>query len=262
MKQFLIKLDQLFFSSKLRRLNTLLKVSKIKNKINKRTNFEIKINYNNNKYNNNKYNNLFHNLCKKYNCDKSLIDDDSHNYSEIYFNLFNARRKGIKRIFECGIGTKNKNFPFYMNKKKYKTGASLYVWRDFFPNAEIIAGDIDKSVLFSSKRIKTFHLDQLDKKSIKTMLSNFKKKEFDIIIDDGDHRFKSGISLFENTYHKISKNGYYIIEDVSFNDFDKYVDYFQSKNLNVKFYQIKVSDLKVKNDNLKTDNNLIIIHKI
>ena len=258
MKQFLIKIDKLFFNSKLRKLNVFLKVDKIKNRINKKTNFEIKINYDNNEYDN-----LFYNLCKKYNCEKSLIDDDSHNYSEIYFDLFNARRKGIKRIFECGIGTKNNNFPFYMSKKKYKTGASLYVWRDFFPNAEIVAGDIDKSVLFSSKRIKTYHLDQLNKKSIKTMLSNFKKKNFDIIIDDGDHRFKSAVSLFENTYHKVSKNGYYIIEDVSFNDFDNYIEYFKPKKLKIKFYQLKIPNLKANNNRLKKlDNNLIIIHKI
>ena len=47
-----------------------------------------------------------------------------------------------------------------------KPGASLRVWRDYFYNAEIYGADIDKTN-FSEKRIKTFFVDQLDKKEIK-----------------------------------------------------------------------------------------------
>jgi hypothetical protein len=40
-----------------------------------------------------------------------------------------------------------------------KPGASLYVWRDFFPNAYIFGADIDKEVLFNDKRITTGYID-------------------------------------------------------------------------------------------------------
>ena len=48
-----------------------------------------------------------------------------------------------------------------------KPGASLRVWRDYFPNAIIYGADIDKDILFAEERIKTFYIDQLDPVAIK-----------------------------------------------------------------------------------------------
>lgn len=42
----------------------------------------------------------------------------------------------------------------------------------------------------------------------------FCDKQFEIIIDDGLHTFKTGISTFENSFHKLKPNGIYVIEDV------------------------------------------------
>ena len=48
-----------------------------------------------------------------------------------------------------------------------KPGASLRVWRDFFPNAKIYGGDIDKETLFIEDRISTYYVDQFENSTIK-----------------------------------------------------------------------------------------------
>ena len=48
-------------------------------------------------------------------------------------------------------------------------GASLKMWRDYFPNAMIFGADIDKDILFNDQRITTFYVDQLNSDSIKEM---------------------------------------------------------------------------------------------
>ena len=48
-------------------------------------------------------------------------------------------------------------------------GVSLRVWIDYFFNAKIYGGDIDKEILFEEERSKTFYVDQLNSNSIKSM---------------------------------------------------------------------------------------------
>ena len=77
--------------------------------------------------------------------------------------------------------------------ENYKTGGSLRMWRDYFKNAKIFGADIDKDCLFNEDRIKTFYVDQSDKDSIINMWKQIDENEFDILIDDGCHRFEETI---------------------------------------------------------------------
>ena len=78
-----------------------------------------------------------------------------------------------------------------------KPGASLRVWRDYFNNAQVIGADIDKRILFQEDRINTYEVNQLNPTSIKNMWSNIKYDNFDIIIDDGLHTLKAGLTFFK-----------------------------------------------------------------
>ena len=55
-----------------------------------------------------------------------------------------------------------------------KPGASLRVFRDYFLNAKIYGADIDKNILFTSDRIFTYYVDQLDEISILSMWNKIK----------------------------------------------------------------------------------------
>lgn len=202
-------------------------------------------------------------LCKKYGTDKggdfSLENKfDIHNYSDIYDLLFRLHKQDVKLLIECGIGTNNPKLESSMGLKG-SPGASLKMWRDYFPKAKIIGVDIDKDILFSDERIETYYCDQLDKKSITLFLNNAKLKETsaDVIIDDGLHNFEAGKSFFEGTIDLLDENGIYIIEDVSIKDLSSYKEYFSKRS---KIYTAHFMDLK-KTTVKMNDNRLIIIFK-
>ena len=182
---------------------------------------------------------------------------DSHNYADFYSLVFGLRRNDVKSVIECGLGTNNPDLESSMGING-KPGASLRMWRDYFPYAYIVGCDIDSNVLFSEERIKTFYCDQTSTESINTFLKNAKIVEdsVDIIIDDGLHEFYAGISFFENMIRSLRSDGIYIIEDVTHTDIIKYKTYFceNSASFDVRFIYLK-SPFRRWGD----DNNLIYI---
>lgn len=211
------------------------KLIKIKNKLSRFFRFFFQVR-SKNFYNFNFFlqnnNDFFSYLCSKYGTDKGFFDltlakRNCHNYSAYYNQIFSHCRKSIKLVFECGIGTNNTELVSSMGKQA-KPGASLRVWRDYFPNASVYGADIDKKILFKERGIKTFFVNQLDSQSIKKMWKKINKKNFDLIVDDGLHTFDAGINLFKNSINFLSKNGMYIIEDVAYKDLVKYVEYFDN----------------------------------
>lgn len=206
--------------------------------------------------------NILSELCEKYGSDKGFINIDidkkpynwhPHTYTTYYHSIFNLSRENIKYVFECGLGTNNPSFKSNMTENGIP-GASHRVWRDYFFNAQIYGGDIDKKVLFEEDRIKTFYVDQLDTNSIKTMWENIQVENFDIIIDDGLHEPEANYNFFINSFHKLKKNGVFIIEDVPNNLL------LNLKNkLNKHDIEIVVGFTQTKK--IYGDNNLIIIRK-
>jgi hypothetical protein len=199
--------------------------------------------------------------CDIYGSDKGELKKDghpypwsSHTYTDVYSRLFSSRRNEINKIFECGIGTNNPNLISSMGALG-KPGASLRVWRDYFPNALVIGADIDTDILFEENRIKTFHIDQTNPNSIKTFWSLLNLSGFDIIIDDGLHTFEAGKILFENSIDYLDSNGFYIIEDVTLENSLKFKEYFKDKGYLVDYTHLYRPLIKL------GDNCLIIIRK-
>ncbi len=191
-------------------------------------------------------NNVFSKLCKKYMTNKGYLSSqlkdknfnlsNYQNYDEYYSEIFSLNKDKIKNVFELGIGSKDVKSHYNMNflGKEYLPGASLRVWRDYFINANIFGADIGKKVLFSDYRIVTHWVDQSDKDSIFKLYKNFAINNFDIMIDDGCHRFNETIKFFENSIDKLSDTGVYIIEDIALSQRKKFLQYFKQTNYNVK----------------------------
>jgi len=198
-------------------------------------------------------------LCKsmgEYGSDKGSEDimNSQHNYTLIYNELFRDLYDKNINIFELGIGTTNPNITSHMNIDG-KPGASLRAWSEIFPNANIYGVDIDKTILFTEDRIKTYYCDEKDIKSIKSMWENIDVK-FDIIIDDGVHEFNDNIRFFEHSIHKLNSNGYYIIEDI--HNYDSLNFRNKIKELETKYHNFQFQLLCVPNKNY-IDNTLLII---
>lgn len=118
---------------------------------------------------------LLNGLCDVYGSDKGELTSQghpypwpSHTYADFYELLFQLKRKEVRGVFECGLGTNNPDVTPNMGLKG-RPGASLRVWRDFFPHAQIIGVDIDARVLFEEDRIKTYQCDQTSPDSIAAM---------------------------------------------------------------------------------------------
>jgi hypothetical protein len=87
-------------------------------------------------------------------------------------------------------------------------GDSLRAWRRIWPNAEIEGIDLFRQYdLKLEEQFKIYNID-----STKRHLADEIEKQYDIIIDDGDHHWKAQLATFENYYHKAKK--FYVIEDV------------------------------------------------
>jgi hypothetical protein len=145
-------------------------------------------------------------LAEKYGCDK--VKSIFHDYTPFYDELLKYRQ--VNRILEIGIGTINA----MLHLKNYEPGASLRMWRDYFPSAEIYGLDNDPSVMFNEDRIHTAVCDQSSEDSLRRTAVMLGGK-FDFILDDGSHQIAHQ-ALTANTLipKLLSPTGVYVIEDI------------------------------------------------
>lgn len=144
-------------------------------------------------------------LAEKYGTDKLGL------YTPIYDLILSSRRDRVFQVLEVGIGTPQamKHIP------KYKPGASLRMWRDYFPNAYIYGLDINKNACMEADtgldRITLWHGDG---KTLERTATVAAVGVFDLIVDDGDHDAESQRITFFNLSPLLASGGLYIIEDV------------------------------------------------
>lgn len=145
-------------------------------------------------------------LAEKYGCDKT--SSIFHDYTPYYHSLLNGRQPG--NVLEIGIG----NVACMNHLKQYMPGASLRMWRDYFPTALVTGLDNDPGVLFKDTRIFSLLCDQSNPESLRQIIQTLGKR-FDLIIDDGSHQLEHQ-ALTANTLIPalLSPNGVYVIEDV------------------------------------------------
>ena len=191
-------------------------------------------------------------LSEKYGSDKGSTQLQNpypwqpHSYTLFYHHIFANYREIVRNVFECGIGSSDETIISNMSATG-ATGASLKMWREYFPNANIFGADIDHKTLFQDSRISTYQMDQTSQNSIQQYWMKLGDITFDLMIDDGLHSFLAGITLFENSIHKLSDYGLYFIEDVNSFDLIKYREYFSLRNYKVEYITLyhginKVSD--------------------
>lgn len=171
-------------------------------------------------------------LCDRYGSDKGDAGASiqpypwpSHTYADVYGLILSPQRHAIRTVLECGIGTNNPSFTSSMTATG-RPGASLRVWRDFFPNALVFGVDIDPDILFEEDRIRTAHVDQTSQDSIAAFLKEEGRPIFDVIIDDGLHEFSANRTFFESMIGSLAPGGYYFIEDCVAETRDAFREYF------------------------------------
>ena len=126
-----------------------------------------------------------------------------HSYCKHYQHHFSNFRKQKLNILEIGIGG-------YENSNE--GGASLRMWKRYFPKSEIFGLDIYDKSIHNERRIKTYKGSQVDS----TFLQNVVKDigNIDLIIDDGSHINEHVIETFKILFPMIGQHAIYVIEDL------------------------------------------------
>ena len=187
------------------------------------------------------------------------IQNSWHNYTTFYYSIFKDMQYNTLRIFELGLGTNNTDMPSNMGSDG-RPGASLYGWNEFFPNSKIYGADIDTRILFNTENIKTYYCDQTNPHIIKYMWNEPELSEqFDIIIEDGLHEFSANVCFFENSIHKLANGGYYIIEDINYNNIALFND--KLKEWKNKYPNLSFTLVRMPSNRNNWDNNLLVVHK-
>lgn len=153
------------------------------------------------------------NLFTLHGSDKSTV----HNYNLVYGALLRPKRNAMLNILEIGLGTNNIDLMSSMGLDG-KPGASLRAFRDMYQNAQIFGADIDKRILFTEERIKTFFVDQTMPETLEDLRNELLPLRFDLIIDDGLHNSHANLNTLNFALGLLKKDGMFIIEDVHSED--------------------------------------------
>jgi predicted O-methyltransferase YrrM len=119
-----------------------------------------------------------------------------HPYTPFYTELLRGR--DIRRVLEIGIDR----------------GASLRMWREYFPAAQIFGLDVRIQTLFTEERIETRLCDASDAAMLASTVDEL-GGNFDLIVDDGDHLTAHQILAVNVLLPFLSPEGVYVIEDVT-----------------------------------------------
>jgi Methyltransferase domain len=91
-------------------------------------------------------------------------------------------------------------------------GASLRMWRDYFPLGQIYGLDRDESARdHEGERISIIIGNQEDRSTLADVVAE--ARGFDIVVDDGGHRARQQVGTLIYLWTHLHKGGFYIIED-------------------------------------------------
>jgi hypothetical protein len=127
---------------------------------------------------------------------------ESHWYAAHYARHFRHLRRKKITLLEIGIGG-------YENPND--GGGSLRMWRQYFPNAQIVGLDCYDKTPHAEERIRVYRGDQSDDNVLHRIVADVGRP--DIVIDDGSHINRHVIKSFEVLFPLLADDGIYVVED-------------------------------------------------
>lgn len=144
---------------------------------------------------------LLESLFTKYGTDKGIWG-----YTPYYEEAMEARRFEVKNVLEIGICG-------FRDIPNNVVGASLFVWRDYFPNAHIYGLDNDGRFIFNDQdRIHTGMCDAYDQVAMFKIIQKWGVK-FDMIVDDAVHDPLPQVHLLNVLSPWLVDDGRYFVEE-------------------------------------------------
>lgn len=133
--------------------------------------------------------------------------DDVILMADFYHLLLSGQRDSVRKVLEVGIGHSS------CMGEGYRFGASLFMWEEYFPNAEVYALDVRPEVMVNQGRIRSFVCDQGSEASLRAVMPLL-GDGFDLIIDDGSHDPAHQVLTAGMFVPLLGPRGLYVIEDL------------------------------------------------
>lgn len=126
----------------------------------------------------------------------------SHRYTPHYQTHLGRWRNERFTLLEIGIGG---------YAREGAGGASLRMWKQFFPNAQIVGLDIEDKSFVDEDRIRSYRGSQTDEALLRRIVEDH--GSIRVVIDDGSHRPAHIRETFRILFPLIEPEGIYVIED-------------------------------------------------
>jgi Rhamnosyl O-methyltransferase/CmcI len=125
-----------------------------------------------------------------------------HRYTPHYERHLGYLRDEKFTLFEIGIGG---------YRRERTGGASLRMWRDYFPHAHVVGLDIEDKSFVDDDRITTYRGSQTDAQLLRWIVESW--PDVRVVVDDGSHRNDHVLASFEVLFPLLPAGGHYVIED-------------------------------------------------
>lgn len=99
-------------------------------------------------------------------------------------------------------------------------GASLRMWKHYFPHAEIIGLDIEDKSFVVEDRIRAVQGSQVDEKLLTSVARQ--ANNLQVVIDDGSHVCAHVVETFRILFPLLADGGVYVIEDTQTSYWERY----------------------------------------
>lgn len=160
-------------------------------------------------------------LANFYGTDKGTIGPSTtwtaHNYTDVYEAYLERYKSRPINLLEIGLGVTGERWDARIVHGRNTGGASLRMWYDYFPNAQIYGIDVNRCTYLDNDRCKTYVVNQGSIDELETFVKALGNMEFDVIIDDGSHRPDHQQISFAYLFKTLKSGGIYFIEDLSAN---------------------------------------------
>jgi cephalosporin hydroxylase len=135
-------------------------------------------------------------LSLKHDTDKG---SSGHFYTRYYERIFETIRLNVESVLEVGVGS----------------GASLRMWREYFPAAMIYGVDMNHNNDMGAQ-IKLYECEQTDCDRLREQLQD---KKLEVIIEDASHDQEKTMKTLECLWPILETKGWYVIEDMCCDSF-------------------------------------------
>jgi hypothetical protein len=155
-------------------------------------------------------------LANRFGSDKGTVGPGpgfaGHDYTTVYeAYLEDYRGRGFSLV-EIGLGVTGDRWEAKIVQGRNSGGASLKMWREYFPQARIYGLDVNECGYLDDERTRTFVADQGNVEDLARFVETV--PSFDVVIDDGSHRPDHQQISLDFLFPHLSPGGLYFIEDL------------------------------------------------